>query len=245
MFNDPPEAVRAMVNYLYTATYPKHGLNGPDLVLFHLDVYIIATTYLVEGLARIAKNSLAQELDNTPEVLPDVTNALRECNFRFRTFPKMRGLYRGIKKWAIGKFEDTYDDNTWKVMAKESPGFIQDVTKEAWRQWERSCTREAAIWLEHFEGPDSTGRVRVDNAECPGGCEYIQDRLILSTKGVAKQECVHCGKLYTSAEWFANSVLSISEYPESETTDDGSDSFDIWGEDAVDYSDGEEDSESD
>lgn len=243
MFNDPPEAVRAMINYLYTARYPKHGLDGPDLILLHLDVYIIATTYLVEGLARIAKHSLAQELETAPEVLPHVTNALRECNFKFKAFPKMRGLYKGIQRWAINKFEDTYDDNTWKVMAKESPDFMQDVTKEAWRQWESMCTREAAIWLEHFEGPDSTGRVSVDNAKCPGGCRYIQNRLVLSTKGVAKQRCFFCGQLYTSAEWFASGDPSISEHTESETTDEDSDSFGVLGEDAVGYSDGE-DSES-
>ncbi|KAK0621100.1 hypothetical protein DIS24_g11448 [Lasiodiplodia hormozganensis] len=224
MFYDPPEAVTAMISYLYTADYPDNGLNGPELVLFHLDVYIIAETYLVEGLAKIAKYRLVQRLEMVPEVLPNIWEALRECDSKFLRYPESTGLDSQLAKWAIQKFRDMYKA-TWDVIAKESPSFIQYVTAMAWTLWDEQCAVDAAMWLERFEGPDSTGRTVFQASRCPGKCGYVPGGVSISSKGLARARCDGCGNYFASSEWY-------------------SETYDIYEEQAMRLYDEEEDSES-
>lgn len=217
MFNDPPQAVLAMIYYFYTQRYPEYGLNGPELVLFHLDMYIIATTYLVEDVAKIAKFRLMHKLETAPEVLPDIVNALSECEFKFLRYPELGGLSMALAKWAIQKSQRV-DKETWDVIAKESSSFIQRVTARAWALWHGQCAVDAARWLEHFKGPDSTGRMVFQTSSCPGRCGYVPGGVTISKKGYARACCNGCGFYFASSEWYAD---KYDIYEEDDSEGDG------------------------
>ncbi|KAF9640948.1 putative btb poz-like protein [Lasiodiplodia theobromae] len=182
MFNDPPEAVRAMVTYLYTAEYSDNGLDGLDLVFYHLDVYIIAATYLVKGLAGTAGYRVEKRLDITqPEEFLYVANALKAFDFRSGNCAGITNVYWSLLGSAVYCFKNV-DEDKWTILFEEDPAFKEDVRREAWDLWILHCDEYAATWLERFIGPRATGRTKCAITKCPL-CGNINCNITLSEFG--------------------------------------------------------------
>lgn len=216
MLYDPPQAVRAMVHYLYTEEYLEKGFEGLDLVLFHVDMYTVSSTYLVKELEDMAKVRLMDNLKTTSEVLPDILKAIKERKLEFGEYPT---IDKWLTLWALYEFECVNSD-TWDVIRKENPGFIQDVSNKARVQWEERCAYDAAKWLERFEGRNSTGRMVLAPMTCPSRCGYDIEELFVSWHGTAKAQCVGCGEYFSSATWIAHDEEERAPWADSDEDED-------------------------
>ncbi|KAF4541479.1 BTB/POZ domain containing protein [Lasiodiplodia theobromae] len=173
MFDDPPEAVRALVSYLYTADYPDNGLIDQDLVLFHMGVYTIAATYLVEGLANVAKDHVWDWYSQGPGALLDLANALGECKLKFGKLYETHKFYDELVETVVKEHYDLEYFFNMEDMLVECPDFAYDVEKKAWKLWKTRNNNSSARYLKLYG--DLGGYIQVRSTECPRRAEWFAE----------------------------------------------------------------------
>ncbi|KAL1627757.1 hypothetical protein SLS54_002023 [Diplodia seriata] len=156
MFNDPPDAVNALIDFLYTAGYEfDKEKDVPDLILFHLDVLVVAATYLVNDLVELAGHHIVELFRSKPElafkVLPEVGKVLTEHPFDYNL--GWSGGDYTILYLVIDQRHLLIEQETWDAMMKESLEFMQrlkGVCRDEWERW-FNFPDEAAEFLARFQ----------------------------------------------------------------------------------------------
>ncbi|KAL1646529.1 hypothetical protein SLS58_003115 [Diplodia intermedia] len=156
MFDDPPGAINALVDFLYTAEYEfDKDEDVPDLILFHVDVLVVAAKYLVKDLVEFAGHHIIGHFRYRPElafkVLPEVGKVFTEHPFDYNL--GWSGVDYTILYLVIDQRHLLIKQETWDAMMKESLEFMQRLKGVFFNEWDRwfDFYDEAAEFLARFQ----------------------------------------------------------------------------------------------
>lgn len=227
MFNDPPEAVHALIDFIYTGEYnftdsgylSDQELSHKDLsdrILFDLDVFIIARTYLVKELQELARRFVAKSFQHSGsrklfQVLPDIAYAFEQLGISYEGGWGER--YHSLVSWAWDRmFWLIKMDDIIHAMIERAPEFVRRLTELARDYWEDECLEVAMKWIERIEGPGSVDKIKLTFV-CPSDyCDFIQDRYIGAE--CDNLRCKKCRSRFDLDQWMKHVQSSTDEAEE-------------------------------
>ncbi|KAL1627758.1 hypothetical protein SLS54_002024 [Diplodia seriata] len=179
--NDPPEAVTALIEFLYTSTYTiSKNLDRADQVLFHAEVYEVAKIYGLDDLWEYAESALFVALtwkrpDHFVEcipVLPDLARILSEHDPDKKTL-----VHKELVALTVEQTEAhlRWNHQAWDAL-NDVPEFMERIADCCKDKWEYRGCRSAGLWLDLWGGDNAVGMV-VRFLRCPR-CGTVQEQLV-------------------------------------------------------------------
>lgn len=209
MLDDPPEAVKALVDFIYGARYDVD--HDQDVILSHLDVFIIGQKYGLRELRDTAREKitdlLEQDVDAAIEAFPDIAGAVEQLeidNGRSWTIKPGEGDYKydDWLKWA-DENADLFmeDDDIWDAMVEKAPKLMEVLAQRFFDDWERRADEWGMDFVQRLDGPETSGEFQKCTVRCPRReCGHIQDRFFL-TEAPMIVACNDCQSKYETRMW--------------------------------------------
>ncbi|GME45431.1 BTB/POZ domain containing protein [Neofusicoccum parvum] len=204
MPNDPPEAIRALLEFLYTDTYTNHTHLPTEAakLLHHASTFAVAAIYSITGLRVLAARLTRHILHNHwnavrpsfPTLIHTIYDSVREADHAFlTTYIRAKILHDGTDAML----------RTLEALAQGPPAFVAAVNADMRCHWEETNDRAAGRWAERVFGHAAIGMVRRE-IRCPSrhdeDCGLVFERAV-SRYGVGSFACPRCGYRYDVAEW--------------------------------------------
>ncbi|KKY13980.1 putative btb poz domain protein [Diplodia seriata] len=169
--NDPPEAVTALIEFLYTSSYTiSKNLDRADQVLFHAEVYEVAKIYDLDDLWGYAESALFIALtwkrpDHFVEcipVLPDLARILSEHDPDKKTL-----VHKELVTLTIEQTEAhlRWNHQAWDAL-NDVPEFMERIAGGCKDKWEYRGCSSAGIWLDRWGGENAVGVAIRALSEC-------------------------------------------------------------------------------
>ncbi|KAK8185181.1 hypothetical protein IWZ00DRAFT_562087 [Phyllosticta capitalensis] len=205
LLNDPPAAIRLLLQFLYTGKY-NYFVNDNDepsapLCLFHLDVYICGVIYQLSELQKLAKASFLTALCERKTmancVMPTAIATL------YKSTPESdRGLRDYFEDYSVRHMPMLLQNPSFLELMLTCNSFRRAVARATHYQRTRVARLEnhiadlqVQIKIPEFEAKQTSQKYR-----CPTkGCRVMmRSRRLMATDDVF---CVGCKTISDTSEW--------------------------------------------
>ncbi|KXS97761.1 hypothetical protein AC578_3189 [Pseudocercospora eumusae] len=127
--DDPPNAVAAMLQYLYTAAYDDSSdQEGCAPLVFNFRVHIVADKYDLPGLVALAEHKFKSRVDSGRFGIIEIVDAVREA-YKFESDPQ-KPLRQHIMGHLMGPGHHLLRDDAFIQVAKGVPAFSAQLVSE-------------------------------------------------------------------------------------------------------------------
>ncbi|KAK0621101.1 hypothetical protein DIS24_g11449 [Lasiodiplodia hormozganensis] len=211
MLDDPPAAVQALIDFIYSTHYSiDDDQDVTDKILSHLDVFIIGQKYGLQELRDMARGNITNLLEGDAgtalEAFPDVAGAFEQLetkngiDWNKNHLPGVHG-YDDWLEWAYGN-ADLFlaDDNLRNALVEKAPKLMEVLAQRFFDDWERRADEWGMDFVQLFDGPGTSGEYKC-TVRCPSRrCGHIQDRFFL-TEAPMVVACNRCQRKYETKMW--------------------------------------------
>ncbi|KAK0645281.1 hypothetical protein DIS24_g8038 [Lasiodiplodia hormozganensis] len=129
--NDPPQAIRRLVEFLYTGRYTVNGLRSlpneyAEFVLAHADVYVVSKLYEVPKLEEEACNAIKSALEEpkTLEVFPRLVHTIYSG-----VAETTCAIHDDIFRYAQSNVAELISGDHFGSMIQNAPGLIEKLMR--------------------------------------------------------------------------------------------------------------------
>ncbi|KAK0621094.1 hypothetical protein DIS24_g11451 [Lasiodiplodia hormozganensis] len=171
--NDPPQAVRAMIEFFYMFRYTVPSghcfadldfadeiyhhldmLDFVDEVFHHLDMLDIARVYMVDELHEYADGKLAYLIYDRWKHMKDNM---------FLVFELLDALKVGMRSYlrllwtSVNYMEAFIEDDVWNKLQEQAPSFVTHLKWQSEHRWPLLSCRGSGMFLDRLGGEHSVG----------------------------------------------------------------------------------------
>ncbi|KAF4541476.1 BTB/POZ domain containing protein [Lasiodiplodia theobromae] len=204
--NDPPQAVRAMIEFFYMFRYTVPSdrcftdldfadeifhhldmLDFVDEVFHHLDMLDIARIYMLDELHENVDNRLTYLIRNRWNYMKDnmflVFELLDVLDNRMKS--------AGELVWSSVNYMEAFiEDDVWTKLHEQAPDFIAALQSQSEYRWPLLSCRGSGMFLDRLGGEHSVGMV-IHHMKCPS-CGLVQEAAL----GLVKPAMIKCRGYY-------------------------------------------------
>lgn len=225
MLDDPPEAIKALINFIYNADYDvDDDQEVLDTILSLLDVFIIGQKYGLQELRDIAREEITMYLEERDdaafEAFPDVAGAFeqleidRGCGWNINPD---KGIYTHDKwfDWAaLNHNLFMEDDEIWAAMLEKAPKLMEALAQVFFDEWERSGDTFGMSFVMDYNGPNTSGKLEKEPVLCPNReCRGMQTVYFLTDTPMVVA-CEWCSREYEAKMWIEGVLDPVDEINE-------------------------------